>query len=149
MPDFWEHQFKLDPRDPADGSTVAAGGYTNVEHFLNNSDPAGRDRPIVFISATVSRANAKQTGEWRVTRTGGLGPPLTVMYDVGGDAKSGKDFEPLAGEVVIPAGEASATIALTLGEKAHNDRAVVISLSPEQAAYRVGCPAQSLVVIED
>jgi pectate lyase len=149
MPDFWERQFKLDPRDPADGRAIAASGYTNVEHYLNNTDPAGRARPIVFVSATISRARSDQPGEWRVTRTGGLGQALTVKYEISGDAKSGKDFVPLSGEVVFPSGQASAAIALNLGPKTHDDRTVVISLSTEQPDYRVGCPAQSLVVIDD
>lgn len=37
MPDEWERQHGLDPNDAADGPQVrAAGGYTNVEEYLNS-----------------------------------------------------------------------------------------------------------------
>lgn len=40
MPDAWETQHGLDPADPADGPRDADGdGYTNVEEFLNGTDP--------------------------------------------------------------------------------------------------------------
>jgi pectate lyase len=40
MPDDWETQHDLDPGSAADGSEDADGdGYTNVEEFLNGTDP--------------------------------------------------------------------------------------------------------------
>jgi len=40
MPDEWEKRFGLDPLDPSDGPRDADGdGYTNVEEFLNATDP--------------------------------------------------------------------------------------------------------------
>lgn len=35
MPDEWETRHRLNPRDPADGTRVAASGYTNLEDYLN------------------------------------------------------------------------------------------------------------------
>ena len=35
MPDAWERARGLKPDDAADGRTVGADGYTNVEHYLN------------------------------------------------------------------------------------------------------------------
>lgn len=35
MPDDWERARGLDPANPADGRAVAADGYTNLEHYLN------------------------------------------------------------------------------------------------------------------
>ncbi len=44
MPDAWEKERGLDPADPADGPRDADGdGYTNVEEFLNRTDPRRRD----------------------------------------------------------------------------------------------------------
>jgi hypothetical protein len=43
MPDDWERRHGLNPHDPADGSSDKDGdGYTNVEEFLNDTDPARR-----------------------------------------------------------------------------------------------------------
>ncbi len=43
MPDLWEARHGLDPADPADGPRDRDGdGYTNVEEFLNATDPEDR-----------------------------------------------------------------------------------------------------------
>ena len=40
MPDGWEKKYRLDPKNPADGAQDPdADGYTNVEEFLNRTDP--------------------------------------------------------------------------------------------------------------
>jgi hypothetical protein len=36
MPDAWERREGLDPADPADGGRIAAGGYSNLERYLNS-----------------------------------------------------------------------------------------------------------------
>jgi pectate lyase len=47
MPDEWELQFKLNPRNPADGpEDHDKDGYTNLEEFLNGTDPT------VFVDYT-------------------------------------------------------------------------------------------------
>ncbi len=35
IPDKWEKKLKLDPANPADGQTLSANGYTNLEIYLN------------------------------------------------------------------------------------------------------------------
>lgn len=35
IPDAWETANGLDPKNPADGKTIAADGYSNLEHYLN------------------------------------------------------------------------------------------------------------------
>ena len=48
MPDEWETRFRLDPKDLADGVKDADGdGYTNLEEYLNATDPT------VFVDYTV------------------------------------------------------------------------------------------------
>ena len=40
MPDTWEKQYKLNPNSDKDGATDADGdGYTNVEEYLNGTNP--------------------------------------------------------------------------------------------------------------
>jgi len=40
MPDDWEEKYSLDPSDPADARGDGdKDGYSNVEEFLNNTDP--------------------------------------------------------------------------------------------------------------
>jgi hypothetical protein len=46
MPDDWEKKFRLDPANAKDASTDADGdGYTNIEEYLNETDPAASEKP--------------------------------------------------------------------------------------------------------
>jgi hypothetical protein len=147
LPDFWEVQFGLDPANPKDSAQLAAGGYANIEHYFNNTDPRGANAPIAFVSASVSRANAKQPGEWKITRTGSTAQPLTVRYAISGEAQSDTDFAPLSGSVTIAAGEFSALLPLKVLAGARDNRMAVITLTTGDAAYLVGCPFASLIVV--
>jgi hypothetical protein len=39
MPDAWEKAHGLNPNDPSDGAKIGKNGYTNLEEYLNNTDP--------------------------------------------------------------------------------------------------------------
>lgn len=147
LPDFWEKQSGLNPGDAGDSATLSAGGYANIEHYFNNTDPTGGSTPIVFVAASVSRANSRQQGEWRVTRTGDTSKPLTVRYMLGGDATAGRDFEKPSGALTIPAGKAFAALAVTPLASAKDGAMAIIRISIGQPEYHVGCPSQSLIVI--
>lgn len=155
MPDYWEKQFGFDPHEAVDAAALTASGYAAIEHYLNNTDPRATataqagDKAIVMVAATVSRAHAgtRTAGAWRFTRTGAATSPLRVRYRVSGDAVPGRDFVPLAGTVTIPAGAASATLALEPLDSARDNCTVVVTLEAGQDAWFVGCPAQSLIVI--
>ena len=148
IPDYWEKQFGLNPSDATDSAKLA-GGYANIEHYFNNTDPAGGATPLVYVSATISRAQAQagQGGEWRVTRTGETSAPLQVEYTIAGNAVSGTDFQTLPGSVTIPAGQQSAIISVPALPSASDNRSVTIALATGHAEYHVGCPSQSLIVI--
>jgi hypothetical protein len=148
LPDFWEKQFGLNPGDASDSAKLS-GGYANIEHYFNNTDPDGGTAPVVFVSASTSRARANrgQPGEWRVTRTGDTAAPLTVRYTLGGDAEPGKDFAPLTGAVTIPAGRSFAAIPLAPLPGARDNKTAVITLTASRPDFHIGCPSQSLVVI--
>jgi hypothetical protein len=146
LPDFWEEQFGLDPRDAGDSAKLAEDGHANIEHYLNNTDPAGGRLPAVYIAASVSRASQRQAGEWKVYRKGDLSGELTVKFTVSGDAHVGADFLPLPSAVTLRAGQRVATIQLQCAATSTDNRSVVVSLQPERD-YHIGCPAQSLAVI--
>src|SRR5262249_3729150 len=110
IPNYWEAQFGLDKNDSSDGKKVAHGGYTNLEHYLNNTHPQGGSKPIVFISGAVTRANSRTPGALKVSRTGSTKEAITVRYLVYGTAKPGMDYKPLPIATTIPAGQASAFI---------------------------------------
>ena len=70
-----------------------------------------------------------------------------MRYDIGGDAVAGRDFQKLSGSITIPAGNSSATLALTPLATARDGATVVIRLGTAQAGCHVGCPSSSLIVI--
>ena len=46
IPDEWEIAHGLDPKTPADASAVGAGGYTNLEIYLNDLSGPERLKPV-------------------------------------------------------------------------------------------------------
>lgn len=80
-----------------------------------NDLPVTNVGQLVSIEATQPDAyeQNEQPAEFNVSRVGYRGNDLTVYYTVAGSAVSGDDYVALAGSVVIPAGQGSATILLT------------------------------------
>jgi hypothetical protein len=149
IPDFWEKQFGLDPTNATDSAAIAMNGYANIENYFNNTAPAGGTKPIVFISAAVSRAGNGQSGEWRITRTGDAGPALTVHYSVIGDEWRGLNVAPSDRTLTIPAGKQSVSFFLTPPAATNASTTVVYKLTPEKPGYNVGCPSQCLIVVQN
>jgi hypothetical protein len=137
IPDSWEDQFGLDKHDPADAMRDAGrDGYTNLEDYLNNTDPTGGAAPMVFLSAGISRAYRGDgaPGEFLMHRTGSTAAPLSVRYLLGGASRT----------VTILAGSASAAIPVPPG----GEDIVVAAIAPD-AAYHIGCPISALVGVEN
>ena len=151
IPDYWEQQFGLNSKDASDAMKIAAGGYANIEHYFNNTDPTGGKTPIVFVCATVSRTGGGEhaiPGEIRVSRTGGDDQSLVVKYQIEGTAIAGKDYQALAGVVTIPAGARSVRIPIVAkGDRPNHEETVVVRLETGHDEYHVGCPSASMVVI--
>lgn len=148
IPDYWEEQFGLDADNPKDSLGRTAGGYANIEHYFNNTHPKGGSMPVVYVSGAVSRADAGTPGAVKIQRSGRTAEPLTVSYRVSGDAEAGKDYEALAGHVVIPAGQASVLLTVQVPAKnARSGRLVIVNLQASPGDYHIGCPAATLVAL--
>jgi hypothetical protein len=146
LPDFWEQQVGLNPADPSDSAQLTRG-YANIEHYFNNTDPVGARIPSSLSLRRCLARDPGDPGEWRIIRTGDTSAPLTVKFQVTGDAASGRDFATLMDSVTIPAGSESAVISLTPLPTANNGKTVIATLSREASTYHVGCPSASLLVI--
>jgi pectate lyase len=58
MPDEWEKKYGLDPNDPSDAAMDKDGdGYTNLEEYLNGTDPT------VFVDYTKAQNNVSTLGQ--------------------------------------------------------------------------------------
>jgi hypothetical protein len=71
--------------------------------------------PVVTIVATDPNAAEEglDAGTFTISRTGATTSALTVNYTIGGTATNGTDYQTLTTSVVIPSGQASATITVT------------------------------------
>ena len=88
-------------------------------------------------------------GQFTVTRTGATSAALTVAYTVAGTATAGSDYAALPGSVVIPAGSATATIAVSpVNDTAIEVDETVVATISASAAYTVGAPASATVTIQ-
>jgi hypothetical protein len=144
IPDAWETQRGLNPTDPRD-ATAIVGGYSNIEHYLNNTQRPGETRPVVFVRATVSRAKPGQAGVIRVVRIGERRAALAVRVSFGGSAEAGRDYPSRASSVVIPAGADSTTLEFPVLATTRADRMASVSLLPGDG-YVTGCPEAALIV---
>ncbi|HEX6185971.1 MAG TPA: hypothetical protein VFZ44_18930, partial [Pyrinomonadaceae bacterium] len=96
IPDEWESNHGLNPTDSADGRAVAAGGYTNLELYLNDLvptpgfDPSADTAPPVTAATLSQEPNAAgwHNGDVTVTlaaadQSGGSGL-REIIYSVNG-----------------------------------------------------------------
>jgi hypothetical protein len=50
LPDIWEEMYEFDPHDPSDNNKDAnLNGYTNLEDFLNGTDPGRGSTQFTFL----------------------------------------------------------------------------------------------------
>ncbi len=97
----------------------------------------------------------KDTGEFTFTRTGSgalIDDDLTVNYTISGNVVPGFDVEePLAGSIVIPAGETSVTLMITPIDDtiAENPNGEALTLLLAPGGYTIGEPNSAVVTIEE
>jgi hypothetical protein len=107
--------------------------------------------PTVTIAATDGSASETGgTGTLTVSRTGPTTTPLNVFYSIGGTATNGTDYQAISGNVVIPAGMASAAILIAPLPDGllEGDEDVTLTIS-SSSTYQVGAPAAASVTIAD
>ena len=100
------------------------------------------------IAQTADADEASMTaGSFTVSRgTASLGD-LAVSYTVGGTAVAGETYEALSGTVVIPAGQSSATIAVTPIYSATVQSNVTVVATLAAGAYLAGAPDSATVTV--
>lgn len=153
IPDAWESTHGLNPTDAADGRAVAAGGYTNLELYLNDLVPApgvdpSADTVAPSTSATLSQEpNAAGWHKSDVTLTlsaadqGGGSGLRELVYSVNGA------FTRVNGNsAVIPVtGEGTTTVVFYAKDRAGNTEAaqtVTVRLDKTAPTVNVARPAE-------
>jgi hypothetical protein len=118
---------------------------------------ADDDVPTITVAATRSaNENASienRNGIFTITRAGGqLNQPVTVRYTISGTATSGTDFQTLSGEVVIPAGQTSATVNVSAIDDSIieiNESVALTLLASPTGLYNVGATSNAEIAIAD
>lgn len=123
-------------------STVAvnSSAASATVTIADNDTPA-----LATVSIVASDANAAETtsgqaadpGTFTVTRTGSTTAPLTVNYAIGGTATNGTDYTSLSGTVVIPAGQASATITVSPSDDTLVEGNETVALTLSSGSYTI------------
>lgn len=119
---------------------------------LPSCGAAESPKPLVTLSATVATTDetGMKPGLITVTRLGDLTAALPVRFDLSGTAKAGVDYHAIPNTVPVPAGAATATIAITASADFEKEpmRTVVCVLRPDPG-YEVGPPGRAAVTITD
>lgn len=108
--------------------------------------------PTVSVTATAPLASESGPSAGMLTfdRFGCRNSPLTVNFGVTGTATGGVDYTPLDASIVIPAGVARVSIAVTPLEDAIAELdETVIAIVTGGAGYTVGAPHAAAVTIKD
>jgi hypothetical protein len=135
------------------GGSVTLQGGTDIFAASNlGSEPFTLLSPAVTILA--SGTSASELGPvsctLTVTRTGGTGIDLPLVFTIGGTAVDGSDYLPISASAVIASGSSSVTITITPipDDIAEGDRTAIVSLAPS-SLYNFGTPITATVVILD
>ena len=118
------------------------------------------DRPVATITASMPVAKEPQSqlgllgrnGEFTITLDQPSKVPLTINYQVGGNAIQGTDYVPLTIPVSIPAGKRSVKLPVVPIADRHtegNETVVVSLVNDAQGRYAVGAARTATVTIQD
>jgi len=117
---------------------------------LSNPNPPAQPTVTVVAATPEISENGIDLGEFVVTRAGSTQHALVVNYSVGGTASPGTAFVPLAGSVIIPAGQASVTLFLQpVDDHAAEPNSTVVATLLASAGYVLGTPAADTITILD
>ena len=117
--------------------------------------PTATPRPLVpDVSLAALDANASEPGAdsatFQVTRTGATNAPLTVSYNVGGNAVNGVDYTTLSNYAVIPTGSFTANITVTPQDDSFAEGTETVSVALfDTAGYTAGPGTNALVSLAD
>lgn len=142
----------------ADSYLVRVYPYRGATTYALNLSAIAIAPPSPTVTLTPTDANAAETptgqpansGQFTVTRTGDLATALTVNLGRNGTATSGIDYSSLPTSVVIPVGQASVTIPVTVLDDTliEGNETVILSLASGNG-YIIGSAATGTVTIAD
>ncbi len=140
------------------GTVTIAGYYNNSNRIqILWKDKPVLDTPSISISVKDAYASERSTGEiqdsasFTISRSGDLSKPTTVRYTLDGTAKNGADYSYLSGTVVIPAGQSSVPISISvLDDKwVEGTESVILKLSADSTYKLTGTTSASATIFDN
>lgn len=142
--------------DVTDGKLTisnATGAMNNKLAFVDiKSVHAGEEQPTVSVINTDASASENGGGGlFTFTRAGGsTASPLTVLFQLGGTASNGNDYQQLLGTVTIPAGATIATVEIKpIDDSAVEGNETVTATIMASDSYTVAAASAASVTIAD
>lgn len=109
-------------------------------------------KPVVTVTTSTSdiAEGGMDNGQLIFSRNGSTAGDLLVNYSTSGTATAGVDYAALPGVALIPAGQSSTTIPVTVidDKNLEPDETIVANITAN-AAYTVGSPASATITILD
>lgn len=107
-------------------------------------------RVTVVASDNLASEPGPNTGTFTISRTGGTGRPLTVLFSISGSATPDTDYSALRGPVTIAAGRSSTNIVVqALDDSTQEGNETVVLSITTSSDYVVGSPGSATVSIID
>ncbi len=128
-----------------DGSVYDLGGAVTGTVSIEDA----YQEVSVVASDGVASEVALNPGAFTFTRVGSVSQSLTVNVTYGGSATPGADYTALAGAVVIPAGAASVTVAVTPLADLEEEAPETVIATLASGGYVIGTPASASVGLND
>lgn len=134
------------------GGTVSIGAppTTSAKDWVALVQKANAS-PVVTVTATDSSAGEPgNSGTFAFSRSGSTSAALTVNFTVAGSAASVLDYASLGTSLTFPAGQALATLTLTVMDDSLSENAetAVVTLG-SGAGYSIGTPNTATITIAD
>ena len=136
------------------GKTAATNGTFTLQHSATAVNlvwtPAPPPLPTVTVSASVASAAEAGpiAGAFTFTRVNSNTSAITVAFTVSGTATSGSDYTFIGTSVVIPAGQNSASVAVTpLNDSILESSETIIVTLATDPTYIVGSPSSATVTL--
>jgi hypothetical protein len=140
----------LDDSRNMDQPTYALAPLAEAVVTIVDDDAPAKPVVTVTTSTPAIAEGGMDDGQLIFTRNGVTTGSLIVNYSVSGTATPGVDYFALPGVVVIPAGQSSTTIPVTMQDDKNlePDETVVATITAN-AAYTVGSPVTAAITILD
>jgi hypothetical protein len=108
--------------------------------------------PTVTVSVSPAEVNEGSSAIFTITSSAMSSQPLTVNYSMRGTAQLGKDYtlSGVAGQVVVPAGQSSATIVMqALADSVKERKETVILVLANGSGYTLPTRAKATATIRN